>query len=46
MSSAQRRIVGILLAIVFLDLAVSKRFGKLWQHAFSKQSSGQQGLNG
>lgn len=35
MSKAQRRVLAVLLAIVFLDLAVTQRFTKLWNHAFS-----------
>ena len=39
MSKAQRRVLAVLLAIVFLDLAVTQRLKKLWNHAFTGGTS-------
>lgn len=35
MSKPQRTVIGILLVIVFLDLAVTQRLTKLWNLAFT-----------
>lgn len=39
MSKPQKQVLGVLLVILFLDLAISQRFTALWKHAFSSSAS-------